>query len=95
MAAKLVLEPIFEADFRPCSYGFRPRRSATQALERLRKLGAQGYNHVLDVDIRDNFGSIDHERLMKLVAMRVSDRSVLVETDGWVDERRVADEVEG
>lgn len=63
MAAKLVLEPIFEADFRPCSYGFRPRRSATQALERLRKLGAQGYNHVLDADIRDYFGSIDHERL--------------------------------
>jgi hypothetical protein len=53
MAAKLVLEPIFEADFRPSSYGFRPRRSATQALETLRKLGARGGNHVLDADIRD------------------------------------------
>lgn len=77
MAAKLVLEPIFEADFRPCSYGFRPRRSATQALETLRELGARGGNHVLEVDIRDYFGSIDHELLMKLVSRRISDRRVL------------------
>jgi retron-type reverse transcriptase len=48
MAAKLVLEPIFEADFLPCSYGFRSKRSATMALERLRQLGNQGANHVLD-----------------------------------------------
>lgn len=85
MATKLVLEPIFEADFRPCSYGFRPRRSATQALERLRKLGAQGYNHVLDADIRDYFGSIDHERLMKLVEMRISDRRVLKLVRLWLE----------
>jgi group II intron reverse transcriptase/maturase len=85
MAAKLVLEPIFEADFRPCSYGFRPRRSATQALERLRKLGAQGVNHVLDADIRDYFGSIDHERLMKLVEMRISDRRVLGLVRLWLE----------
>jgi hypothetical protein len=51
MAVKLVLEPIFEADFRASSYGFRPKRSATMALETLRKLGAKGYNHVLDADI--------------------------------------------
>src|SRR5262249_42216416 len=74
MAAKLVLEPVFEADFRASSYGFRPRRSATMALETLRKLGARGGNHVLDADIRDYFGSIDHEKLMLLVARRVSDR---------------------
>ena len=67
MAAKLVLEPIFEADFRPCSYGFRPRRSATQALETMRMRGARGGNHVLDADIRDYFGSIDHDKLLKLV----------------------------
>jgi len=85
MAAKLVLEPIFEADFRPCSYGFRPRRSATQALERLRKLGAKGTNHVLDADIRDYFGSIDHERLMKLVEMRISDRRVLKLVRLWLE----------
>ncbi|KYG02832.1 hypothetical protein BE21_54195 [Sorangium cellulosum] len=59
-----MLEPIFEADFRPSSYGFRPRRSATQALETLRKLGARGGNHVLDADIRDYFGSIDLRKRM-------------------------------
>jgi len=84
MAAKLVLEPIFEADFRPCSYGFRPKRSATQALERLRKVGAKGGNHVLDADIEDFFGSIDHEKLMLLVERRVSDRRVLKLLRQWL-----------
>ena len=51
MAAKLVLEAVFEADFLPCSYGFRPKRSTTMALETLRKLGAKGGHHVLDADI--------------------------------------------
>jgi group II intron reverse transcriptase/maturase len=77
MAATLVLEPIFEADFLPCSYGFRPKRSATQALETLRLRGARGGNHVLDADIRDYFGSIDHGKLLLLVARRISDRRVL------------------
>jgi len=72
MAAKLVLEPIFEADFKSTSYGFRPKRSATMALETLRKRGANGGSHVLDADIRDYFGSIDHEKLMKLGASRAS-----------------------
>jgi group II intron reverse transcriptase/maturase len=84
MAAKLVLEPIFEADFKPTSYGFRPQRSATEALETLRKLGAQGYNHVLDADIRDYFGSIDHDKLVKLVERRVSDRRVLKLLRQWL-----------
>jgi group II intron reverse transcriptase/maturase len=85
MAAKLVLEPIFEADFLPCSYGFRPKRSATMALETLRKLGAKGGHHVLDADIRDYFGSIDHEKLMKLVAKRISDRRVLKLLRHWLE----------
>ena len=84
MAATLVLEPVFEADFLPCSYGFRPRRGATGALETIRKLGAAGANHVLDADIRDYFGSIDHERLMKLVSRRVSDRKVLKLLKQWL-----------
>ena len=84
MATKLLLEPIFEADFRASSYGFRPKRSATMALETLRKLGAKGYNHVLDADIRDYFGSIDHDKLMKLVARRVSDRRVLKLLRQWL-----------
>jgi group II intron reverse transcriptase/maturase len=77
MAATIVLEPIFEADVRPSAYGFRPRRSATQALETLRGHGARGGNHVLDADIQDYFGSIDHAKLLKLVARRISDRRVL------------------
>jgi RNA-directed DNA polymerase len=85
MAAKLVLEPIFEADFLPASFGFRPKKSATAALETLRKLGAQGYNHVLDADIRDYFGSIDHDKLMKLVGLRVSDRRVLKLLRQWLE----------
>ena len=84
MAATLVLEPIFEADFHPCSYGFRPKRNATQALETLRPRGARGGNHVLDADIRDYFGSIDHGKLMTLVARRISDRRVLKLLRQWL-----------
>ena len=84
MAAKLVLEPIFEADFLPCSFGFRPQRSTLMALETLRKLGAKGGHHVLDADIRDYFGSIDHRKLMKLVAKRISDQRVLKLIRQWL-----------
>jgi group II intron reverse transcriptase/maturase len=84
MAATLVLEPIFEADFHPCSYGFRPKRNATQALEVLRRRGARGGNHVLDADIRDYFGSIDHGKLMTLVERRISDRRVLKLVRQWL-----------
>jgi len=84
MAAKLVLEPIFEADFLPSSYGYRPKRSQTMALEALRKLGSQ-HHHVLDADIRDYFGSIDHDKLMKLVERRVSDRRVLKLIRQWLE----------
>lgn len=84
MAAKLVLEPVFEADFRPCSFGFRAGRSATMALEALRERGSRGGNHVLDADIRDYFGSIDHDKLMKLVELRISDRRVLKLLRQWL-----------
>jgi RNA-directed DNA polymerase len=84
MAATLVLMPIFEADFHPCSYGFRPKRNATQALETLRTRGARGGNYVFDADIRDYFGSIDHGKLLTLVERRVSDRRVLKLLRQWL-----------
>ena len=76
-AAKIVLEPIFEADFLSCSYGFRPQRSAVMAKERLRTGFIEGYRFVVEFDIANFFGEIDHERLLGLVGRRVSDRRVL------------------
>ncbi len=76
-AAKLVLEPIFEADFMSCSYGFRPKRSAMMAKERLRTGFIEGYRFVVEFDIANFFGEIDHDRLLTLVGRRVSDRRVL------------------
>ena len=76
-ACKLVLEPLFEASFRPNSYGFRPKRSAHQALEAIRKEVNAGGNWVVDGDVSDFFGSLDHDLLLQLVSRRVSDRRVL------------------
>jgi RNA-directed DNA polymerase len=76
-AAKIVLEPIFEADFMSCSFGFRPKRSATQAMERLRTGFIEGYTFVVEFDIANFFGEIDHDRLLTEVGRRVSDRKML------------------
>lgn len=76
-AARLVLEPIFEADFLKVSYGFRPKRKATAALEKIRTGFIAGRVWVAEADIRDYFGSIDQQRLLEMVAGRVSDRRVL------------------
>jgi len=76
-AVRLVLEPVFEADFLPVSYGFRPKRSAMQAAERIRVSFPRGSVWGVEADIRDYFGSIDQQKLLGLVAERVSDRRVL------------------
>lgn len=74
---KLVLEPIFEADFRPCSYGFRPNRRAHDAIAEIHVFGSQGYRWVLDADIEACFDRIDHTALMDRVRVRVKDKRVL------------------
>src|SRR5579864_3120129 len=85
MAAKLVIEPIFEADFQPSSYGFRPKKSATQALEAIREAGNRGMNFVVDADIQGYFDNIQRETLMELVKERISDRRVLKLIRQWLE----------
>ena len=87
MATKLVLEPIFEADFLECSYGFRPRRSAHQALGVLLKRINEGRRWVVDADIEAFFDSIAQGRLLQLVEQRVSDRRVVKLLRQWLSTR--------
>ena len=85
MAALLILEPIFEADFLDCSYGFRPGRSAHQALEAIRRNLGEGYREVYDADLQGYFDSIPHDKLMACVRMRVADGSVLQLLRMWLE----------
>lgn len=84
MAAKIVLEPVFEADFKSSSYGFRPKRSATQALEVLRIRCGRGQRAIVDGDIGSFFDTIDQKRLMERVSRRISDRRVLRLIRQWL-----------
>ena len=93
-AALLVLEPIFEADFLDCSYGFRPRRRAHDALAEIRTHLKGGLTEVYDADLKGYFDSIPHDKLVKAVEQRVVDRSVLHLLRLWLTVP-VADEREG
>jgi RNA-directed DNA polymerase len=77
MAALLILEPIFEADFRDSSFGFRPGKSAHQALDAVRRHLASGRQEVYDADLKGYFDTIPHDPLLKAAAMRIADRQVL------------------
>lgn len=77
MAALLILEPILESDFMDCSYGFRPGKSAHEALNAVRENLCKGYVAIYDADLSGYFDSIPHDKLMKCLEMRISDRTAL------------------
>jgi len=85
VATLLILEPIFEADFEDCSYGFRPQRSAHQAREEIRTHLKMGYQAVYDADLKGYFDSIPHDKLMACLRMRVVDRSVRKLIRMWLE----------
>jgi RNA-directed DNA polymerase len=85
MATLLILEPIFEADFLDCSYGFRPGRSAHQALEEIRGHLRAGYQAVYDADLKGYFDSIPQDKLQACLRMRIADRSVLKMIRMWLE----------
>ena len=83
-ATKLVIEPIFEADLEPNTYGYRPKRSAIDAISKVHQLLKEGYVDVVDADLSRYFDTIPHAELMRCVARRVSDRNVLRLIKQWL-----------
>src|SRR5215471_9824100 len=83
-AAKIVLEPIFEADMEPSAYGYRPKRSAQDAIQKVHKLVCEGYTDVVDADLSKYFDNIPHCQLMQCVAQRIVDRDVLRLIKMWL-----------
>jgi RNA-directed DNA polymerase len=84
-ATLLILEPIFEADFLDCSYGFRPERSAHQALKEIHANLTAGYREVYDADLQGYFDSIPHDKLMACLRMRIADRTMLKLIRMWLE----------
>jgi RNA-directed DNA polymerase len=94
-AARLVIEPIFEADFLPCSYGYRPGRDGHQAVDELAAQLQQGYTEVVDADLAAYFDTIPHDRLLALVARRIADRDILALLRGWLKAPVVVERPDG
>jgi len=92
MAVKIVIEPIFEADFQDCSYGFRPKRSAHQALKGLKGLMNRGYTQIIDADLKSYFDTIPHSRLLELIAKRITDKNILRLINHWLKVGVVSEE---
>ena len=95
MVALLVLAPIYEADFHPNSFGFRPQRRAHQALDAIIQALRQGKLEVVDADLSKYFDTIPHERLLKLAARRLSDGSILHLLGQWLDAPIMEEERDG
>jgi RNA-directed DNA polymerase len=95
MAVLLVIEPIFEADFEACSFGFRPKRNAHQALDQVCATLTAGRTQVYDADLASYFDTIDHDRLLQQVERRIADRSVLRLIRLWLRCPIVEDDVHG
>ncbi|WP_258189536.1 reverse transcriptase domain-containing protein, partial [Candidatus Hakubella thermalkaliphila] len=83
-AVKIVLEPIFESKFLDCYFGFRPKRSARQASQRIRKYLNFGHTWVIDVDLSSYFDTLPHDRLLKLIGQYVVDRNILKMLQAWL-----------
>jgi RNA-directed DNA polymerase len=94
-AALLILEPIFEADFLNCSFGFRPGRSAHQALQTIQANLEEGYRAVYDADLQGYFDSIPHDKLMACLRVRIADRSVLRLIRLWLEAVVVENDEDG
>jgi len=84
MAVKIVIEPIFEADFQENSYGFRPKRDAHQAIDDITRHLRYGKTQVIDADISKYFDSIPHDQLLKLIAKRIVDKNILKLMKMWL-----------
>lgn len=95
MAVKLVIEPIFEADFCSCSYGFRPKKSAHDAIDDIAHTLNKGYTEVIDADLSKYFDTIPHAKLMAAVAERISDGAILHIIQMWLKAAVIEEDKDG